>query len=340
VRAGVIDIGSNSVLLLAVETGGAGWREIAGGERITRLAAGLANGRRLDAAACRRTLGAVVAFCARARAVGVEHLWAVGTRPFRLAEDGPAFAARIVDATGVAVEILSEAREAELTFAAAVAGLQRTRGAVLSVDIGGGSTEIVFGRDGQPLDRASLPVGALVLTERHLCSDPPAPAEVAALRAAVSAEVAAASPIGRRAAADDTSAIVGSGGTLTTLAAIRAGLTRYRADVVHGSRLDRDELQALAADLARRSLAERQRLPGLPPGRALTIAAGALIADAIVTAAAAPAIVVSDHGLRHGVLRERLGAQCGGPGRSADAAPGAAGSTTPPARRADTKRSS
>jgi exopolyphosphatase/guanosine-5'-triphosphate,3'-diphosphate pyrophosphatase len=313
VRVGIIDIGSNSVLLLAVETAGREWRELEGAEHITRLAAGLTGGARLDAAACGRTLEAVAAFCARARALGAEQLWAVGTRAFRLAEDGPAFAARVEEATGVAVEILSEAREAELTFAAAVGGLDRVRGPVLSVDIGGGSTEIVFGQDGRPLVHASLPLGALVMTERHLRSDPPTAGEVAALRAAVSDALAVAPPLGRRRAAGDTGPIVGSGGTLTTLAAMRAGLTEYRGDLVHGSCLSRDELHAAAADLTRRSLAERRELAGLLAERARTITAGTLMAAAVVDAAQAPAIVVSDHGLRHGVLRERLGAAAPSP---------------------------
>jgi exopolyphosphatase/guanosine-5'-triphosphate,3'-diphosphate pyrophosphatase len=306
VRASVLDIGSNSVQMLAAAIDGGTWRELAAAERITRLAEGLSANRTLAPTACARTLAAIEALAGQARAVGARHVWAVGTRAFRLAVDGPAFASRVERVIGEPVEILSAAREAELGFAGAVLGLGCTRGPVLSVDIGGGSTEIVSGYDAEPHDHVSLPLGAVVLTDRYLRHDPPSPEEVSALRSAVGEAVGGVLPLHRhRDAGEARGPVICSGGTVTTLAAMRARLDRYRADVVHGSHLERETLRAVSADLAARSIAERCTLPGLHPARAPTILAGALILDELFHAAGADVVLVSDHGLRHAVLRER-----------------------------------
>lgn len=305
-RAAVLDVGSNSVQLLVADVGDGTSRQVAAAERITRLADGLTAGGPLDPAAARRTLDAIAVFAVRARALGAVRIWIVGTRPFRLATDGEAFRVRIESEVRIPVEVLSGDREAELSFAGAVVGVGHMHGPVLTVDIGGGSTEIVSGCDGRPVERASLPIGAVVLTERYLRHDPPADDEIAALQSAVGSAVTAAPPI-CRAAAEGAARVplVGSGGTLATLGAIALGLDCYRAEVVHGSRLDRDLLRAICGDLATRTTAERCAIPGLDPDRAPTIVAGAVIADTVLGAAGAPDLIVSDQGLRHAVLHER-----------------------------------
>lgn len=305
-RAAVLDVGSNSVQLLVADVGDGAWHQVAAAERITRLADGLAAGGPLNPTAAGRTLDAIVRFAAGARDLGAAYVWVVGTRPFRLAADGQAFRLRIEEKIRAPMEILTGAREAELSFIGTVLGLGYTRGPVLAIDIGGGSTEIVAGCDGRSLDRASLPIGAVVLTERFLRRDPPGGDELAALQAAVVAAVSDAPPIGRATGGGEAPGpLVGSGGTLVTLAAMAAGLDRYQADVVHGSRLHRDELLATWGNLAARTIAERCAIPGLDPGRAPTIVAGAVIAHAVMSATGAEDLLVSDQGLRHAVLRER-----------------------------------
>lgn len=306
VRIAVLDIGSHSVQLLVAEIGDGGWRELAAVERITRLAEGLSAGGPLDPRSCDRTFEAISELAGRSRQLGAEHLWAVGTRAFRGATDGPAFATRLARVIGEPVEILSADREAELGFEGAVSGLGLAAGPVLSVDIGGGSTEIVFGRDGRPVDHISLPLGSVVLTERYLERDPAPAKDVATLRAAIFDALSESALIGRRLGAGGTEGpFVGSGGTLTTLAAMAARLDSYRADIVHGSSLTRRVVRAQCADLAARSIVERTSIPGLAPERAATILAGAIVADVLMTRAGYDTLVVSDHGLRHGVLRQR-----------------------------------
>lgn len=300
-RVAVLDVGSNSIQLLVADVAGRAWRQVAAAERITRLAGGLIHAGRFRPVAAQRTLAALRLFAARARALGAEVLSVVGTRPFRMAADAADLAARVEAAIGLPIEILSEAREAELGFAGAVAGLGCTCGPALTVDIGGGSTEIVCGRDARILERVSLPIGAVVLTERHLAHDPPSAGEVEALRAAVDEIVRGAAPL-RPWREMRGGLLIGSGGTVTTLAAMAAEIECYRPEIVHGSRLGQDSLRRLCVELAARPVAARAAMPGLDPDRAPVILAGAVIAAACVAAAASDALVVSDQGLRHGLL--------------------------------------
>ena len=201
------------------------------------------------------------------------------------------------------VDILSASREAELGFRGAVRGLAGTDGLVLGIDVGGGSTELVRGTGGEAVDRVSLPVGAVVLSEAHLRHDPPLTAEIEALRCAVASGLASASPVSGHDGPPPI--VVGSGGTMTTMAAMARSLDHYRPQVVHGSRLSSDVVRAQVAELARRSVAERLSITGLDPARATTILAGALVVEAVLEAIGAPSIIVSDHGLRHAVLCEK-----------------------------------
>ncbi|HYV57225.1 MAG TPA: hypothetical protein VE911_06765, partial [Candidatus Nitrosopolaris sp.] len=136
--AAVIDVGSNSVLLLTVTVDESGrGRAIDEALATTRLGAGLARGGRLDAAARARTQEAVVAFTARARAGGVSRMWAFGTAAMREASDGSTFARDLEAAAGVPVEVLSGESEARLAYAAVAHGLRVEEGATLVADVGG-----------------------------------------------------------------------------------------------------------------------------------------------------------------------------------------------------------
>jgi exopolyphosphatase/guanosine-5'-triphosphate,3'-diphosphate pyrophosphatase len=320
-RVAVLDLGSNSVQLLVADVGEGRWREIAVAEGITRLAAGLRPGARLAPEAAARTAASAALMAARARALGAVRMWAVGTRAFRAAADGAAFAAAVAARLGVPVEILSAEREARLGFAGVVAGLAWQRGPALTVDIGGGSTEIVRGDDGWPTAQATLDIGAVVLTERFLRHDPPTGAEVTALRAEARETVATAADAicgavgGMGVPGPPGVPIAGSGGTVTTLGAMAAGLDCYRAEVVHGMRLGLGDLERTCTALGRESVAARATRPGLDAARAVTILAGAVIACEVLRLVGAEGLVVSDRGVRHAVLSERTAAtEAGAPG--------------------------
>jgi exopolyphosphatase/guanosine-5'-triphosphate,3'-diphosphate pyrophosphatase len=169
-------------------------------------------------------------------------------------------------------------------------------------DVGGGSTEIIVGRAGTTarVHRAtSLDIGSVRLFERHVRHDPPLPEEMAC----VAADIARALATLGEYASDAT--LVGVAGTVTTLAAIELGLSRYESARVHGSTLARPSVDVLAERLVEQSLAERLRLTGLEPQRADVIVVGAAIVRQVMAWSGRAQLVVSDRGVRWG-LAERL----------------------------------
>jgi exopolyphosphatase/guanosine-5'-triphosphate,3'-diphosphate pyrophosphatase len=305
--AAVIDVGSNSVLLLTVAVDGAGRaRAIDEGLATTRLGAGLVRGGRLDPAARVRTREAVVAFAARARAAAATDVWAFATAAMREAADGSAFAGELEAAAGVPVEVLSGESEARLAYAAVVHGLGVDGGPVLVADLGGRTTELTLGTGEAIVAAESLPLGALALTETCLPSDPPAPAEICRLIDEVDAALAASALPPR--AATEGARLVASGGTATALAALDLGLGTYDGRRVHGHVLTSATLDALAARLVALPVAARASLAGLDPGRATILPAGAVVLGRIAAAAAAATVTVSDHGVRHAYLRAHVAA--------------------------------
>jgi exopolyphosphatase/guanosine-5'-triphosphate,3'-diphosphate pyrophosphatase len=302
----VIDIGSNSVLLLAVRLGADGRaRALEADRATTRLGAGLRAGGALDPEAWRRTAEAVEVFAARARAVGAEWVWAFATGAVRDAADGAAFARAIEAASGVPVEVLSGAQEARLAYAAVVRALAR-RGPLLVADVGGRTTELTLGAGHDIVGTASLPLGALALTEACLREDPPDRAGRRRMADVADAALAGSDLPAR--ARTGGAALAASGGTATALAALDLGLPAYDARRVHGHELSRAALAALGERLAAMPLAERAALPSLGPERAAILPAGAVVLERVAEAAGAGAVCVSDHGVRHGYLHARLAA--------------------------------
>jgi exopolyphosphatase/guanosine-5'-triphosphate,3'-diphosphate pyrophosphatase len=296
--AAVLDVGSNSSLLLAVAVDATGRaRALAEVLVTTRLGAGLHEGGVLDPAARARTHAAVADLVGRARQAGADRVWAFATGAARRAVDGRAFAAELALTNGVPVEVLSGDREATLAYRAAVHGLGGPDAPVLVTDIGGATTELTDGCGDAIVATASVPLGALALTEAYVHD---ARALVAAVDAALADLPLLASARGR------AMSLIASGGTATALAAIDLGLTCYDPARVHGHRLGRDVVAALAQRLLRMPAADRPGLGGLDPGRAAILPAGALVLDGVLRHADARDVLVSDHGVRHAYLRERL----------------------------------
>jgi len=305
----VLDIGSNSVLLLAVAVDPDGRaRAVDEALATTRLGAGLRDGGRPDAAAVARTCAAVADFAARARAAGASNCWGFATAAVRRADDPAALAGRLAEAARAPVEILAGEREAALGWAAVAHGLARTGGPLLVADVGGGTTELTLGRAGVLEDVESLPLGALRLTEAHLADDPPRASAVAECEAVIDATFVA-SHVLRDARACGASLVL-TGGTATALAASDLGLDRYVPARVHGHGLDGGDVATVARHWARLPLAARHRLLPFDPERAAMLPAGALVVTAIAARIGVATMRVSEHGVRHGYLRERLAA-CG-----------------------------
>jgi exopolyphosphatase/guanosine-5'-triphosphate,3'-diphosphate pyrophosphatase len=301
--AAVLDVGSHSVLLLVVAVDATGRVRVRDeAMAITRLGEGLRPGGRLDAAAAARTAAAVRALAARARAAGAADVWGFATAAVRDAADGAAWIDALAAALGLPVTTLSGAREAALAWSAMRGVADDGSAPCLAADLGGRTLELSLGRGRRPDAVVSLPLGALVLTETYLHADPPSADEVRALVADADRRLAGEDVVGRARGA----VLVASGGTATTLAALDLGLARYDRHAVHGHRVPVRALGALADDLATRPLAARCALGPVDAGRAAILPAGALVLVRLAAAVGAGELRVSDRGVRHAYLAERL----------------------------------
>jgi len=227
----------------------------------------------------------------------------VGTSAMRDAGGAEGLRASIRALFGVEVRILSGAEEARLTFAGGLDGLQVPATTEVALfDIGGGSTEVVLGRLGGPALSyvQSFDVGSVRLTERHVYNDPPTSAELTSLAASASAAFAAVPPL------RGGEIPVGVAGTVTTLAAIAFSVVPYEGARVHGTVLQREQLREVVQALAAIDFVSRRNVPGMEPNRADVIVAGGTIALALLDHWQAPAVRVSDRGLRWGLGHELL----------------------------------
>jgi exopolyphosphatase / guanosine-5'-triphosphate,3'-diphosphate pyrophosphatase len=289
--ASVVDVGSNTVLLLTLRVAPDGRaRAVDAALATTQLGAGLRDGAPLDVTARARTRDAVVEMARRARARGAWFVWAFATGAARRASDGHAFAAQLACDAGCAVEVLTGEREAMLAYEAMAHALGGDGRSCLAVDVGGATTELTLGQGGAVEATVSLPLGVLALTERS--------AEAPAL---VDAALATTDLPAR--ARTRGAGVVGSGGTATALAALDLGLSRYDPVRVHGHPLAVAHLSALAAGAARAGA------DVLDPGRAPVLPAGACVLEHVARAAGADTVRASEHGVRHAYLRQRLAAE-------------------------------
>jgi exopolyphosphatase/guanosine-5'-triphosphate,3'-diphosphate pyrophosphatase len=301
-RLAAIDVGTNTTLLLLAEgQGPADVRVLAERAEITRLGRGIGGDGRLGTEGIERTVAVLTEYAALAREHGAV-VAAVGTEALRRAPNADDFLEPAAQALGVPVEVIDGEREAALSYRAAASSFPgAAAGSMVVVDIGGGSTEIICSERGEVQFRRSLPLGSVRLTERHVRHDPVAPEELAALTAEVR-ETLHTLPLGGAAT------LVGTAGTVTSLAAMDQRLTSYDPALVHGYRLKLAALEGLTATLASSTQPDREQMPGLDPRRADVILAGATLLLEIVRRARVQQVVTSDRGLRWGLLYERLDA--------------------------------
>jgi exopolyphosphatase/guanosine-5'-triphosphate,3'-diphosphate pyrophosphatase len=270
---------------------------------ITRLGRGIGKDGRLGAEGIERTLRVLEDYVAVARAAGAP-LAAVGTEGLRRASNAQEFLGPAARILGTPVEVISGDREAALTFRAALTSFpELAAGRLLVIDIGGGSTEVIASDTGAVQSRRSLPLGSVRLTERHIQHDPPTAEESAALVAAIAAELSALPPPDP---GGPPPRLVGTAGTVTTLAAMALHLQDYDPARVHGYELAAGKLDEQVAQLAGSTQAAREQMAGLDPRRADVIYAGACILRAFVQRLGAASVLVNDRGIRWGLLYERL----------------------------------
>jgi len=303
-RLATIDIGTNTVLLLIVDSGAhKTLTPVTERATITRLGEGVDRSRKLSPKAVARTRACLEEYSRLVEAFAAEQIGIVGTSAMRDAEGGEELRAYVRSIFGVDVRIVSGEEEARLAFRGALSGLRVDSSKETTLfDIGGGSTEIVMGRivEGAPAISfvRSFDVGSVRLTERHFKHDPPAGDEVQALERTLKETL-----VGIPLPADPVSPI-GVAGTMTTLASVSLALVPYDGARVHGHVMKTEEIRRLVARLSAMSVESRRKLDGMEPKRADVIVAGGLIALALLERMAADSVVVSDRGVRWGFAAE------------------------------------
>ena len=302
VRYAVIDVGTNSVKLHVGERRADDtWSVVVDRAIVTRLGEGLDATGALGPEPMERTLEAIAAVADEARRAGAAAIAAVGTAGLRAAANAAEFVGAVESRCGVRIEIIPGEEEGRLAYLAAKSGLGLARGSLVVFDTGGGSSQFTFGDGDVVEEQFSVPVGAVRLTERY------------GLDRAVSEEALRdtldriASELDRLDGRPSPDVLVGMGGAVTNLAAVEHGLAVYDPDVVHGTRLDRAEIDRQIELYRTRTADERRAIVGLQPNRAEVILAGACVVRVVLTKLGCDSLVVSDRGLRHGLIADRFG---------------------------------
>lgn len=295
-RVAAIDIGTNSTRYMVVEkmTDG-GLRIVEQGGEITRLGRELHQKGKLQKEAMRDTLAAVKKFAARIAGKNAAKLRVFGTSAARDASNAADFARAVKKAARSPLEILTGQEEAELAYRGMVASFRGKLNRPITVDIGGGSTEIVFEDDSSKLRKYSLKIGAVRLyeaMEKNLLE------ALKECRRAITKDVPFEAMRYRP--------WIGAGGTLTTLAAIDLQLKKYDPLAVHGYLLGSRKIEDWFLKLRELPLKERKKVPGLEPKRADIIVAGIAILLTLLHLARATQITVSDRGILFGACLRLL----------------------------------
>ncbi|GAB6985684.1 Ppx/GppA phosphatase family protein [Nocardioides pyridinolyticus] len=293
-RVAAIDCGTNTIKLLIGDLPEVDVREM----RMVRLGQDLDRTGRIADEALVRAFAAIEEYAALIRAHGVppERVRFVATSASRDASNADVFVAGVRERLGVEPEVVSGEVEAALSFDGAVRNLRAAPALpVLVIDVGGGSTELILGSSA-PEAADSMDIGSVRLHERHLHSDPPTAAEVAACVADIEAHLDAC-PVDPAAAAT----VVGVAGTVTQLAAVALDLPAYSREAVDQLVLPAEQVLATADRLVAMTVAERRALPSMHPGRADVIDAGVLILGQVLRRSGAAALVVSEADILDGI---------------------------------------
>lgn len=303
-----LDLGTNNCRLLIAHPSYDAFRVVDAFSRIVRLGQGVSLSGALSGEAMDRTLDALKVCADKMRRRDVTLSRVVATEACRRAANGGEFIDRVITETGLELEVISNREEAELALAGCLPLFDPEIPDAIVFDIGGGSTELAWtrrGPDGQriSLDVMSMPIGVVTLTEKHGGDH----FEHETYRAMVS------ECLERLAAFDAAHEIavkvrqggvqmLGTSGTVTTLAGLRLNLKRYIRDRVDGTFLNFDDVRRQAHDLAGMGFRERAALPCIGHERADLVVAGCAILEAICEIWPVGRLRVADRGVREGIL--------------------------------------
>ncbi|MET7618502.1 Ppx/GppA phosphatase family protein [Streptomyces sp. NPDC005408] len=302
-RLGVLDVGSNTVHMLAVDAHPGARPLPAHSYKVELRLAELLDDGAIGADGIDRLIETIDGAVQAAEDQGCEQLLPFATSAVRGASNADAVLTRVREETGVDLQVLTGEEEARLTFLAARRWFGWSAGKLLVLDIGGGSLEIAYGIDEEPDKARSLPLGAGRLTAAMLPGDPPDPQDVKALRRHVRTEIAR--TVGEFTRHGRPDHIVATSKTFRQLARI-AGAARSAEGLYVQRELSLNSLREWVPKLATMTVEQRRHLPGVSEGRARQLLAGALVAEGAMELFGAQAVEICPWALREGVILRRL----------------------------------
>ena len=297
----VVDIGSNSIKLRVACKKGAAIRTLIDTTEVVRLGKGLEYGL-IDENTIGYGVGVIKKLVHLARERGARPRL-VGTMALRAAQNAEEFVRRVRESTGIEVEVLSGEEEARLAWLGATHSLEmkgKKGKNVVVFDSGGGSTEFIWGVDSHIVKSASVPIGAVGLTEKFFDSDPVKPAALRSAQEYV-----------RGLLREDglfceklSPFVIGLGGGVVAIASVKLGLSVFRPETTNGTFLTKADVDEQVERYASSTLAQRMKIVGLPPKRADIVLGSACIVQCALEALETGSFRVSINGLRHGLLTE------------------------------------
>jgi exopolyphosphatase/guanosine-5'-triphosphate,3'-diphosphate pyrophosphatase len=302
-RAAAIDVGSNTLRLLIGDIHGNTLSRVHADRAVTRLAEGIRDTGVLGQENMRKSLSVLKDFARLVEKYGAARVEAVGTSALRDAGNSREFLDTVLQDAGIAIKIISGIREAELTVKGILMGVKEKNDASLIIDIGGGSTEWILHKShGSPFC-GSLRLGVVDLFERFIRKDPPSQADIASLNDEVDAHLL---PLKQALAekACPVKNLIGTGGTITTLASMDLCLEKYDGEKVHMHTIPLRRLSLLRDTLVSLPLNRRREMRGLEPERADLIIPGIVLTIRLMDSFGFPEVTVSDYGLLEGLIKE------------------------------------
>jgi exopolyphosphatase/guanosine-5'-triphosphate,3'-diphosphate pyrophosphatase len=296
-RVAAIDCGTNSIRLLIADIDGNNFREVVRDMEIVRLGQGVDETGQFHPDAIARTLAAVDKFAAEIAKRGVEKIRFCATSATRDATNRHLFIDGVRERLGIELEVISGEEEAALSFAGAIKDLDPSNGPFLVVDIGGGSTEFVFGTSTVEAAR-SVNIGCVRMTERHFASDPATAEQIELARTDIQAAIAQAAAV---VPITKAKTLVAVAGTATTVAAAALELPEYDRYAIHLSRISAQQTHDAATMFATSTREQRLALGYMHPGRVDVIAAGSLVLSEIIKATGATEFVASESDILDGM---------------------------------------
>ena len=301
-RVAAIDCGTNSLRLLIADIADGHLRDVVRTMQIVRLGEGVDRTGRFADAALTRTFATLDDYAAQIARHGAHHVRMVATSATRDAANREVFLEGVHRRLGVEAEVVTGEQEAALTFSGATAELASLTEAFpppyAVCDIGGGSTEIVLGDEYGIRASASVDIGCVRMTERHLHDDPPTVPQVEAATADIDAALRS---LAERVHYGEAATLVGLAGSVTTVAAMVLGLPAYDPVAIHHARIGADAVSRTAWRLLGSTRAQRAEVPVMHPGRVDVIAAGALVLERVMTLGRFKEVVVSEHDILDGI---------------------------------------